>query len=149
MKIGGYLRTTKTNKFADEEVKMAAVGAIRVGNRIGYFAIVQGRNWTKIYMEDDEDGAFLKAIAESGWEEYQNYILKIHELNELLRKKSLRNLVGSLKRGYGLVIIDRPNEGFEYSISDQDGGMLPILCSSADDAVVEFMNKDRSASFDA
>lgn len=51
---------------------MAAVGAVKIGDRVGYFAIVNGRNWTKVYMEDDEESAFLKAIAEAGWEEYQD-----------------------------------------------------------------------------
>jgi hypothetical protein len=128
---------------------MAAVGAIRIGNRIGYFAIVQGRNWTKIYMEDDEEGAFLKAIAESGWEEYKDYLLKIHKLNELLQEKSLRNIVGSLDAGYGLVVIDRPHDGFVFSISDQDGGMLSIRSPNAEDAVSELENLQRQDNFDA
>lgn len=108
---------------------MAAVGAVRIGRRIGYFAIVNGKNCTRIYIEDDEDDALLQALADANWKEYLNYLELIFEANQKLREKSFKELVFSLKNGYGLLAIPQMEEGLSYSISDPYGAAISSILS--------------------
>lgn len=120
---------------------MAAVGAVKIGDRVGYFAIVNGRNWTKVYMEDDEESAFLKAIAEAGWEEYQDYLDRIRVLEAQRREDWFRKLLHTLPEACGLLAVPLADGGFAYSISDNEGYQDEgILCDSFQDAHSEFLS---------